>query len=89
MKEVLYFIKWQISRWTLFDVMWTISCGLLGSGLMETYLHPTDTAPWQLIAGFAGWFIILFRMVVVESIRNSWQRYKQEKVKLLTDLKGN
>ena len=89
MKEILYFLKWQLKRWTFFDVMWAISCVLIGSGIMEVSLHPKDLTPWQLIAGFTCCFAILFKMVVVDSIRNSWLRYQEEKAKLLTDLKGN
>lgn len=87
MKEILYFLKWQLKRWTFFDVMWAISCVLIGSGMMEMYLHPNGPTPWQLIVGFAGWFALLFKMAVINSIQNSWQRYQQEKAKLLADLK--
>lgn len=86
MKEVLYFIKWQLKRWTFFDVMWTLSCGFLGAGMMEAYLHPNNPAPWQLIVGFVGWFALLFKMTVINSIRNSWARYREEKAQLLADL---
>lgn len=88
MKEILYFLKWQLKKWTFFDVMWTLSCGFLGAGMMEMYMHPNGPTPWQLVVGFSGWFAVLFKMAVVDSIRNSWQRYREEKAKLLADL-GN
>ena len=85
MKEILDFIKWQWSRWELWQKCYIVGAFFAGQGVFAP-------KPYDLYL-FAIPMIILFvwctKWMMWDQVKASWNRYQTEKKELFTTIKDS
>jgi ABC-type nickel/cobalt efflux system permease component RcnA len=84
MKEVIGFLRWQISKYKFSDWVWFVGCGLIGSGLAAS---EAETSKTMLIAGGALLLTLMLKWMIWDTTRSQWDRYKREKANLFKTIK--
>ena len=83
MKELINFIKWQWSKWELWQKSFIVSSAFFGAGV-------TAPAPYSYYLLMVPTSVVLFWVTkwwVWDSIRTAWLNYQAEKQKLFTTIK--
>jgi hypothetical protein len=76
MKEIYHFIKWQLNKWSLDELLYFTAAGLFGCSIVES---DKETSALLLRIAITMIVLLLLKWTVWESTRRSWRRYKQEK----------
>jgi dolichyl-phosphate-mannose--protein O-mannosyl transferase len=86
MKEQIGFIRWWFSKLELWQ--WFLLTSLF-LNVGSLFAIGTEISSNMNLAGMVLLLIVFFKWFIVDTLKNSWTRYKEQRNSLLTTIKDS
>ncbi len=83
MKDVILFIKWQYSKLEFWQKVFIVNFFIMGFTAART----DEISKYLFVLSVAVPFLFMTKWFVIDSIRDSWKKFKSQKANLFNTIK--
>jgi hypothetical protein len=84
--KVWYFVKWQLKRMSSSDLLWYLTCALIGSGLVD---YTNIYGKYRVLAGLLIMLVLLMKYVLWDQVKANYKQFQEEQNNLVNLIKNS